>query len=631
MPKPNRRRRAAIAIALASLPATLPAQPVIGVHGAAVIEVDGQRFRDANGNGSLEPYEDWRLAVGERIADLVGRMTLEEKAGMLVHPRLSVTEDGAVPPIDPAAADDPDAEQVTFHEPEPSVFVVQRHIRTMLNNGVAPPREFAEWSNRMQALAESTRLGIPILFSSDPRHGAALGAHVKGQQYFSRWPSREGQFGLAASRNAVNSLELGRVTAEEYRAVGLHMNLGPQVDLTTEPRWRRNAGSFSEDADLTSEQVAAYVRGAQGPTLGPKSILAMIKHWPGSGPHLDGQGRQLVYPGNNFAYHLQPFRAAFGAGAMTVMGYYSGTPFDDGLAVNYSHYIMTELLRGEFGFDGVITTDWGVISRVGPLREDVVNLGIPERYRMALEAGVDQFGGESDPAPLIGLVRSGEISEGRIDESVARILRWHFGLGLFENPYVDAAAAEGIVGSLRNQALGYQAQLESVVLLANDGTLPIRNDRPRIYTEGMDADAVGRYGEVVDEPGNADIALLRVDASVLYAPGQSADSTDIRLPEAVVGRIDTVLATGVPTVVGINIGSTLVVLPRDLSTRVGALLMLFDVQDEAVLDVLFGRFPPVGRLPFELPSSMQAVDAQLEDVPFDSPDPLFEFGFGLTY
>jgi len=160
----------------------------------------------------------------------------------------------------------------------------------------------------MQEIAESSRLGIPIMFSSDPRHGALLSAHIEGQQLFSRWPSTEGQVGITATRNPDLMKKYGEVTAEEYRAVGLHMILGPQIDLITEPRWRRKFGSFSESAELTSEMLAAFMEGAQGNSVGPYKILVQLKHWPGAGPHKGGAGDWLVYPGNNLDYHLMPWR-----------------------------------------------------------------------------------------------------------------------------------------------------------------------------------------------------------------------------------------------------------------------------------------------------------------------------------
>lgn len=609
-----------------------PRQPRIEARAAPTLKVAGLTFKDLNKNGALDPYEDWRLPVDQRVADLVSRMTVEEKAGLMLHPNIHVPPDGVIP----------DGEYtVEFFGrsrtlPPPREPVANRHIRNILNNGVADPTVFANWSNGMQEIAEGTRLGIPILFSSDPRHGATLGAHVRGTQYFSQWPSREGQYGIAASRDLALVKEFGRITAEEYRAVGLHMILGPQIDVTTEPRWGRNAGAFSESAELTASMVRAFIQGASGAKIGPKSILTMVKHWPGAGPHRGGRGRQLVYPGNRFDYHLIPWKAAFKAGATAVMPYYSGTPFDDGLAVSYSRFIIQETLRDRLKFDGVVCTDWGVISRVGPLRKDLANLPVKERYRMSIEAGVDQFGGEEDPTPIIELVKEGKVSEERINISARRILRQHFQLGLFENPYVDPSAAASIVKSEKNQKRGYEAQLKSIVLLTNDGTLPMKSRigqrKPKVYIDGIDTAIAGRYAEVVNSPAGADLAILRVDSVVGgFRPGAEADEVSIEFPAETMARIKSVVDTGVPTVVAVNLGSSLVVLPKELLNSAKATLMLFDVLDNALLDVVFGRFNPVGKLPFELPSSMEAVRNQLEDVPFDSKDPLFRFGAGLSY
>ncbi|NLM95542.1 MAG: glycoside hydrolase family 3 protein, partial [Firmicutes bacterium] len=241
-----------------------------------LIQVDGLLFKDLNANGELDPYEDWRLPVDERVENLVSLMTLEEKAGAMFHPKLPVPLDGSIDtkPVDLTLKGD-----IMY---DPYTYIHDLKIINLLNNGVAPPATFARWSNDIQEIAESTRLGIPIMFSTDPRHGAVLGAHVKGNQYFSQWPSREGQLGLAATRNIDLVREFGRVVAEEYRAVGLHMILGPQIDLVTEPRWGRNAGCWSESAELTAEMTVAFLEGLG--VKDPKNgALAMVKHWPGAG------------------------------------------------------------------------------------------------------------------------------------------------------------------------------------------------------------------------------------------------------------------------------------------------------------------------------------------------------------
>jgi len=637
-------------------------QPVLGARKARIIIQGKYEFKDLNKNNKLDPYEDWRLSESERIDNLVSLMTLEEKVGLMFHPNIAVTEDGKIRydltdeekkaqektpetyagPIGPGGQNQQGPAGwgamlpgQTRQSATAKNYIVDKNFRSILNNGIAAPAIFAKWSNGMQEIAEDTRLGIPIMFSTDPPHGATLGAHVSGEQYFSQWPSKEGQFGIAASRDLDLVKEFGSIVAEEYRAVGLHMILGPQIDVTTEPRWQRNAGCFSEDADLTAEMVGAFIDGAQGESVGPGRILVHLKHWPGSGPHKGGQGQQLVYPGNNFEYHLKPWATGFSKGVIAVMGYYSGTPFDDGLGVNYSKYISTEVLRDRMNFQGVVCTDWGVIAGTGPLREDLKDLPIKDRYRMSIEAGVDQFGGESDTDLVLELVKEGQISEERINLSAKRILKWHFSLGLFENPYVDENAAAIIVRSEKNQKAGYDAQLKSIVMLKSDGALPIKAFRPNVYVSGIDKDIALNYAEVVDNPKLAQYAILRVDTAGSMQPGGNPFSekgeVNIDFSEETIESIKYLKGMGIDTIVAINLNGSLVVLPEELMESSSAIFMIFDVLDNALLDVIFGKYNPTGKLPFDIPSSMEAVRNQQEDVPFDTKDPIFKYGFGLSY
>lgn len=616
-----------------SVSALAQEQPVVQSRVKPILEIDGLKFRDLNANGVLDPYEDWRLPIDERVDNLVSLMTLEEKAGQMVHPNITVPLDGVVQKED-MITQTPRGERLA---PSPYTLIVGKHITNILNNGVAPPATFAAWSNALQEIAEGARLGIPIVFSTDPRHGATLGAHVSGTQYFSQWPSKEGQFGLAATRNLDLVREFGRVVAEEYRAVGLHMILGPQIDLTTDPRWGRNAGCWSEDAELTTQMTLAFLEGLN--VKDPKNgALAMIKHWPGSGPHEDGGGINLIYPGDNLDYHLIPFEASFEAGATATMSYYSVMKDYDTVPISYSDFAVNQLLRDRLNFDGVVCTDWGVLGFAA--YGDAADLDTAGRYAMCINAGVDQFGAETNPEVIVQLVKDGVITEERIDQSVRRILKQAFMLGLFENPYVDTAAAATIVQSEANQALGYQAQLESIVMLNNTGALPfaeVRNDgktgearKTKIFVSGLDPRIAAYYGEVVEDPTEADVAVMRVQA-VSSSGSFGNETSDIRFPAETMALINAVVGTGVPTAVGIDISSTLAVFPEELFEVTAGTFVLFDVLDNAFLDVVFGRFNPVGKLPFELPSSMEAVEKQLEDVPFDTENPLFAFGFGLSY
>ena len=660
-------------------------QPVLGTRSVNIIEKKGLQFKDLNKNGELDPYEDWRLPDSSRIADLLGQMTLEEKVGLLFHPNIAVPADGVVKYdfTEEEKAAMANAGNETYAGPigpggqgpagggigqmrrtaTAKSFIEEKHFRNILNNGVAPVREFASWSNKMQEIAEATRLGIPIMFSTDPRHGATLGAHVSGKQYFSQWPSKEGQVGISSAHDTVIMKKFGEVVAEEYRAVGLHMILGPQIDVMTEPRWSRNMGCFSEDADLTAEMLAAFMDGAQGKDVGPEKILVHLKHWPGAGPHKDGTGQWLTYPGNNFDYHLIPWKKGIEKGALAAMGYYSGT-FYDSLNVNYSYHVSTEILYNQLGFKGAICTDWGVVGR-GPLKPSLQGkTTLKDNMEMIINAGVDQMGSETNNQLVLELVNEGRVSEERINQAAGRILQWHFILGLFENPYVDPEAATKIVQSEKNQKLGYEAQLKSIVLLVNEGVLPAA-ENIKIYVEGIDKEIAAGYATVVDDPVKADLILVRTTTEEERSfqgfgggmpgagprPGQAnaprpqmnaaqaaaamnpfaPREVNIDFPAKKWANIKTLARTGKPVVVAFNPTGSSCVLPADLRNVAKGVIMIFDALDNALLDIVFGKFKPVGKLTFEIPSSMDAVKKQLEDLPFDSENPAFKFGDGLSY
>jgi beta-glucosidase len=511
------------------------------------------------------------------------------------------------------------------------------------------PRQMAEWYNRLQELAEDTRLGIPITISSDPRHAFSdnpATSFLSGA--FSQWPE---PLGLAATGDADLVEQFGDIARQEYTAVGIRVALHPMADLATEPRWARSNGTFGEDAALAARMTAAYIRGFQGAALGPQSVACMTKHFPGGGPQKDGEdphfpyGREQVYPGDNFNYHLIPFEAAFAAGTAQIMPYYGmpvGTPLE-AVGFGFNKDVITGLLRDKFGFDGVVCTDWGLLtdSEIGgapfPARAwGVEHLSRPERAKKILDAGCDQFGGEACPEVVVELVRGGQIPESRLDQSVRRLLRDKFRLGLFDNPYVDPGAAERVVGNAEFRAAGEQTQRKSIVLLKNGNTpngptLPVAA-RPRIYVENLDLAVVATYGEVVPAPGDADLAILRLKAPFEQREGNflerlfHAGDLDFKEPEK--SRILGLLAQ-VPTVVEIYLDRAAVI--PEIAAGAAALLADFGASDAAVLDVIFGRSAPSGRLPFELPSSMEAVRRQNPDVPFDSENPLFPFGYGLSY
>jgi beta-glucosidase len=589
--------------------------------------------RDLNKNGRLDPYEDPSRPIDERVEDLLGQMTLAEKAGQLFQTMVAVDIDGGGLPGLPTAEE----------------LIAGRAMSHFNVFGVAPPGRMAEWHNRLQAAAERSRLGIPVTLSTDPRHGFSdnpgAGFAADG---FSQWPE---PLGLAAARDESLVESFADIARQEYLAVGIRLALHPMADLATEPRWARVAGTFGEDPDLAARLVAAYVRGFQGEALGPTSVACMIKHFPGGGPQKDGEdphfpyGAEQVYPGGNFEAHLLPFEAAFAAGVAQVMPYYGkpvGIGFEE-VGFGFNREIVTGLLRERYGFDGVVCTDWGLLTdsdifgKILPARAwGVEHLSVADRARKVLAAGADQFGGEDDPTVAVGLVEAGQVPEARLDVSVRRLLRDKFRLGLFDRPFVDAAAAEAVVGSASFREAGTLAQRRSLVLLTNASSaggpiLPLRG-RPRLYLEGVEPAAARAYGEVVGGPGQAEVAILR-----LAAPYEPRDryplesffrAGDLRFAAAELARLRAIMAA-VPTVVDLRLDRPAVV--PELAAEGAALVASFGASDAVLLDLLFGRFVPSGKLPFELPSSMESVLRQHPDLPSDSGDPLFQFGHGLTY
>jgi beta-glucosidase len=603
-------------------------------------EIDGKLVRDLNRNGRLDPYEDPRVPIAERVEDLLAQMTLEEKAGLMFHPFIEMGSEGEVldtpSPVDPAA------------QPEGArILITERHL-THFNIRQTPKNacQVAEWHNGLQRLAENTRLGVPVTISSDPRHSFDENPATSfAAGWLSQWPE---PIGLGATRDEELVRRFGEIARAEYRAIGISVALHPMADVATEPRWARIAGTFGANFELVATLTAAYVRGFQGDVLGSTSVACMTKHFPGGGPQAnDGEdahfpyGKDQVYPGGRFEDHLRPFEAAFGAGTAQVMPYY-GRPVDTDLepvGFGFNREVITGMLRERYGFDGVICTDWRLITDElmsdGSLFEarswGVEQLDTAQRLLRLVDAGSDQMGGEALPELLVDLVRDGRVSEARVDESARRILRDKFRLGLFDDPYVDPEAASKICGSKAFRAAGFEAQRRSIVLIANDGILPLAPD-VRLYVDGLSREATLAYCGVVEHPEDADAAVVvrrgpyehrdRLFLEPLFHAGSLEFPDDER--EHILE-----LARTLPTMLIVHLDRPAIL--TGLAEACAAVIGTFGASPEAILDLLFGRFSPTGKLPFELPSSMEAVRRQLPDVPSDSERPLYPYGHGLTF
>jgi beta-glucosidase len=627
---------------------------------APVIQQDGRQFRDLNKNGVLDPYEDWRLTPDQRARDLVARMTLEEKAGTMMHGTVRST--GPQGGVGMGAAYDTAANRR---------LIDSAKVTNLITRLTADPATIAAQNNLLQRIAENTRLGIPLTISTDPRNHFqnVVGASVQTNR-FSQWPEAPG---FAAIGDTALTRRFGDIARQEYRAVGIHMALSPQADLATEPRWGRIAGTFGEDAALAERLVRAYVAGFQhGETgLDTGSVVTVVKHWVGYGAAKDGfdshtyYGRFATFTGPNLEYHIRPFLGAFAARAGGVMPTYSilqgatwnGQPLEP-VGAGYNRQLLTDMLRGRYGFRGIVVTDWaitwdcnercknGAPAGERPSFADVAmpwgveDLSMRARFVKAVQAGVDEFGGTERADMLVDAVRAGELKETQLDTAVVRILTQKFAQGLFERPYVDPDAANRIVGNDAFRAAGLDAQRRALVLLENKGgLLPLhtpQNKPLRVYLQGVAAEAATREGwTVVTDPKQADVAIVRLNAPFerlhpQYVFGQflHEGSLAFKSGDPDFDAAMRVIAT-VPTIVTVYLDRPAILTPLKETAR--ALIANFGVSDAALIDVLTGRAKPEGKLPFELPSSMEAVAAQRPDMPHDSARPLYPFGLGRSY
>lgn len=634
-------------------------QPVFGATTFNLVKVDGYTFKDMNRNGKIDPYEDWRLSAEARADDLLSRMTLDEKAGLMMHGTAPTVSDpsgiGLGGAYDLAALQD---------------LVVKQYVNTFITRMAGDTANMAAQYNKLQALSETSRHGIPVSISTDPRHHFqyTVGASA-ATSGFSQWPET---LGLAAIGDDALVRRFGDIARQEYLAVGITQALSPQADLATEPRWSRINGTFGEDADLAKRMVQHYIEGFQDGNTGlhDGSVVAVVKHWVGYGATKEGfdghnyYGRYMTYPGNNFAYHVKPFEGAFAARAASVMPTYAlpdgnitiaGITLEQ-VAAGFSKTLLTDLLRGKYGFEGVILSDWGITSdcdancRNGTppgVAPSFIGFGTPwgmedatkaERYVKAVTAGMDQFGGVTEAPYLTQAVQRGQLTEARINASARRILVQKFKQGLFEHPFVDAAKAAATVGKADFVEAGLDAQRRSLVLLENkDKVLPLAATVKKVYLYGIDAAVAKQYGyTVVATPQEADVALLRVAApyetlhpNYIFGSMQHEGRLDYADGNADYEAIKNAAKFAPKTVVTVYLDRPAIL--ANVQDKASAIIANFGVSDGALFDVLTGKAKPQGKLPFELPSSMAEVLVQKSDVPYDTAHPLYKFGYGLGY
>jgi len=540
--------------------------------GVTLFEVDRFAFKDLNKNGVLDPYEDWRLTAQDRALDLASKMTINQIAGLMLY-----SKHQAIPArsggffwgtYDEKSLEESGANPSDLTDQQKK-FLSNDNLRHVLITSVQSPEIAAEWNNKAQALVEGIGLGIPMNISSDPRHrsraDAEFNAGAGGE--ISMWPTT---LGLAATFDIAMVENFGNIASKEYRALGITTALSPQIDLSTDPRWLRFNGTFGENPKLAADMARAYIDGFQssmGDTeisdgWGLESVNAMVKHWPGGGTgeagrdaHF-GMGKYAVYPGNQFETQLIPFiEGAFKLKGKTkmasaVMPYYTisynqDTKNNENVGNAFNSYIIKDLLRTKYGYDGVLCTDWRVTRDPGPLDVffegkswGVEHLSVAERHYKVLTAGVDQFGGNNDSQPVIAAYKMGveEMGEdamrSRFEESAVRLLKNIIRPGLFENPYLDPEKTSSTVGNPEFMAAGYEAQLKSVVLLKNQqNVLPLPEKTtvyvPKRFTPArrnlfgapiaakseypVNMETLRKYFNVSETPDNADFALVFIE------------------------------------------------------------------------------------------------------------------------
>lgn len=541
--------------------------------GVSILTVDRLGFKDLNKNGKLDTYEDWRLSADERAQDLASQMSVEQMAGLMLYSRhqsipaanrgfMRASYNGKDFKDSGANAWDLSDQQ--------KEFLTKDNLRHVLITSVESPETSARWNNNVQALVEGIGLGIPANNSTDPRHGTnskeeyneGAGGNI------SMWP---GSLGLAATFDPRLVEQFGSIAAKEYRALGITTALSPQVDIATDPRWYRTSGTFGEDPALSTDIGRAYIDGFQTSTgdkeiadgWGYESVNAMVKHWPGGGSGEAGRdahygvGKYAVYPGNNFDMHLIPFtEGAFKLQGKTgmaaaVMPYYTisfnqDTKNNENVGNSYNKYIITDLLREKYKYDGVVCTDWLITGDETALDVfitgkpwGVEGLSIAERHYKILMAGVDQFGGNNDMKPVMDAYQMGvkehgeEFMRKRFEQSAVRLLKNIFRTGLFENPYLNIEESKATVGKPEFMKAGYDAQVKSVVMLKNKtSVLPLEKNKtvyvPKKFTPagrnflGMETpetreypvnlDIVKKNFKVTDNPDEADYALVFVNS-----------------------------------------------------------------------------------------------------------------------
>lgn len=623
-------------------------QPVLNPRVKSIIEVDGYQFIDLNGNGALDVYEDWRKDAETRAADLIAQMTLREKIAQMQHPTFLPRSDGKIPSY-------------------LQKWCNREGIGMLLIRELNSVEAAATSMNVIQEYAEGSRLGVPILVSMDSVHGLS---YVNGATVTPH------NLGLAAAGDMDLVTKLAEIAREEHIAIGVRMTLSPEADIATEPRWGRVMETFGENPDVVTEMVKAQIVAFQNGTNGVNKdgIVACIKHFPGAGPQMDGKDTSpIISDEESLQEHLKPYYAALEVNVGSVMPYYSvPLTLDMENSAIGSKATLQDLLRDQMGFEGIIQTDWGMIWAIQEGRGVLTGEEVTDEEAIIIgitESRVDGIGGESINliTQMEELVGQGKIDEAIIDAAAMRIVLVKFQLGAFETPYIDVEHAVEFVGNAEHTAVNLEAARKSMTLLKNDGTLPLKQGEaknilvcgPRgndmmslvggwsseqegetIYTAiaamagenctvNYIADDVAAITEAAKD---ADVVIVSIgEPSYQHDPPWGYDTLEItatqqEILEAVKantnGKIITVVTGGRPYILTWCDENTNAILMAYYPGQQGGI---------AIAETLFGLNNPTGKTPIQFPRDMDSVNDQSGDVAFDLENPLYDYGFGLSY
>ena len=599
---------------------------------------------------ALPIYKDTTASLDVRVADLLSRMTLEEKIGQMTQIEKNSLGQGDI---------------------------AKYLLGSVLSGGGGSPskNDVAHWAamvNAFQDEALSTRLGIPMLYGVDAIHGHG---NLYGATIFPQ------NIGLGATNDPDLVYRIGKATAAEMAATSIFWNFAPVVAVPQDIRWGRTYEGYSENTDIVTSLGEAYIRGLQEPTLLgddpiPYVVLATPKHYIGdggttwgtstSGGYMLDQGVTEYDEAQLRALFLPPYQAAIDSGALIIMNSFSSW---GGTKMSANKYLLTTVLKTELGFEGFIVSDWASIDQVTP---DYYQANVD-----SINAGIDMSMAPYDAARFISTIKkavdNGDISLERIDDAVRRILYVKFALGLFEHPYADSSLFE-LVGSDEHRALAREAVAKSLVLLKNEnGALPLAKDTPLIFVAGKGANDIGtqcggwtiqwqglpgkitpgltildainitvanpdnvhynqfgKFDDLVDANGSpliADVGIVVVGEKP-YAEGQG-DARNLDLPTDQIDMLERMRQSVHTLIVIIISGRPLIITDQLELADAWVAAWLPGTEALGITDVLFGDVAFTGKLPYTWPSSYDQLPLNLNNQAESGQEPLFEFGYGI--